>query len=127
MRERSEASEHVERGKPGITKLLQSKRDTLNGAVESSISAAPQDLTASGQPPARIACTLALLAMAYEGRPPIEDVTGIVTTGGGENCGGNRRTIFWWASCSKTHRDQSCWRVTQSTRARRFFSRLLSA
>jgi hypothetical protein len=65
----------------------------LNGTVANNISAALQDLAASGQPPAGIACTLELLAMEYEGRPSIEDMIDLVTTGGEENCG-----ILWFPS-----------------------------
>jgi phosphatidylserine/phosphatidylglycerophosphate/cardiolipin synthase-like enzyme len=64
----------------------------LNCTVAGRISAALQEIAASGQPPSGIACTVELLAMAYEGRPPIEDVVHLVTTGSGENCGGNRTT-----------------------------------
>lgn len=60
--------------------------------MANNISNALRDLAASGQSPAGIAYALELLAMAYEGRPPIEDVIDLVTTGGGENCGGNRGT-----------------------------------
>lgn len=61
--------------------LPASVQRTLSGAVADKVSSALQELAASGMQAAAIARTLELLAVAYESRPPIEDVIDLVTTG----------------------------------------------
>jgi hypothetical protein len=53
---------------------------------------ASPDLANAGSQPAGIAHTLELLALAYESRPPIEDVTDVVTTGSEDRTASSRDT-----------------------------------
>lgn len=64
----------------------------LSGAVAAEISVGLCELGSSGLSPVGIARAIELLAVAYENRPPIEDVVDLVTTGSGAVGGGNRST-----------------------------------